>query len=117
MRSLVQGGAVLRWAILDGFGSYDTWAMRRARFAYLEVAMVSEGGGDHSSSSLGNGVGGLRCSSGDGENTNGSGGLRQSFLGGCLNMDGSTRVWQWLRRWLGFKLSLDGQNRSGWLLI
>jgi hypothetical protein len=75
------------------------------------------GGGDLSSSSLGDGVGGLRCTSCDRENTNRSSGLRRSFLGGWLNMDGSTMVWWRLRHWLGFGLSLDGENRLGWLLI
>jgi hypothetical protein len=75
------------------------------------------GGGDLSSSSLGDGVGGLRCTSSDGENTNGSGGLRRSFLGGWLNTDDSTRVWRQLRLWLGFELGLDGENRSVRLLI
>jgi hypothetical protein len=44
VRSLAQGGAALRWAILDGFGSYGTGAMWRAHFAYLEVVVVGEGG-------------------------------------------------------------------------
>jgi hypothetical protein len=43
VRSSVQGGVALRWAILDRFGSYGTGAMWRARFAYLEVAVVGEG--------------------------------------------------------------------------
>jgi hypothetical protein len=74
----VQGGAALRVAIHDEFGSYSTGAMWRSRFSYLEVAMISVGAGDLSSSSLGDGVGGggLRCTSGDGEDTNGRGGLR-----------------------------------------
>jgi hypothetical protein len=105
--------ATLRWAILDGFSSYGTRAMWRAHFAYLEVALVSDGGGDLSPSSLGDGVGGLRCTSRDGENTNRSGELRRSFLGGWLDVDGSTRVWRRLRWWLGFELGLEGENRSG----
>jgi hypothetical protein len=78
MRCPVQGGAALRVAIHDEFGSYSTGAMWRTRFSYLEVAMISVGAGDLSSSSLGDGVGGggLRCTSGDGEDTNGRGGLR-----------------------------------------
>jgi hypothetical protein len=44
MRSSVQGGAALWWAILDGFGSYGSRAMWRVCCAYLEVAVVSEGG-------------------------------------------------------------------------
>jgi hypothetical protein len=52
---------------------------------------------------------GLRCTSSDGENTNGSGGLRQSFLGGWLDVDGSIMVWQWL----GFELDSAGENCSG----
>jgi hypothetical protein len=42
--SPAQGGAALWWAILDGFGSYSSGAMWRDRFAYLEVAVVGEGG-------------------------------------------------------------------------
>jgi hypothetical protein len=96
-------------------------ATRRPRFAYLEVAVVSEGSGDLPFPSFGDGVcvggGGLRCTSGYGENTNGSGGLRRSFLDGWLDADGSIRAWWWLRWWLGSKLGLDGENYSGWLLI
>jgi hypothetical protein len=60
------------------------------------------GGDDLSSSSLGDGVGGLRCTSGNGEDTSGGGGLRQSFLGRWLGVDDSTMVWRWLRRHLEF---------------
>jgi hypothetical protein len=55
--------------------------------------------------------------SGDGENTNGTGVIQRSFLGGWLDADDSTRVWQWLRRWLLFEVGLDEKNHSGRLLI
>jgi hypothetical protein len=44
MRLPMQGGAALRWAILDEFGSYGTGVMWRVHFTYLEVAVVGEGG-------------------------------------------------------------------------
>jgi hypothetical protein len=47
--------------------------------------------------------GGLWCTRGDGENSNGGVRRRRSFLGGWLGADGSTMAWRRLRRWLGFQ--------------
>jgi hypothetical protein len=51
---------------------------------------MAAGDGELFSSSLNNGVRGLRCTTGDGENTNGGSRLWQTFPDGWLSMRGST---------------------------
>jgi hypothetical protein len=65
------------------------------------------GGGDLSSSSLGEGVGGLRCTSGDGKTP----------MGEADSSDPSWAVGSVRTAAQLFELSLDGENLSGRLLI
>jgi hypothetical protein len=86
--------------------------MWHARFAYLEVAVVGEGGGDLSSSSLGNDLGG-----GSPVYLRRQGKHQWELQSPVILLGQLARRGRQLRQWLGFELSLDGENRSGRLLV
>jgi hypothetical protein len=116
------GDALRSWRWLTGLGPHaryralsSTWFGPTAPGRRSELVLPTlrwrrsvrvTGSGDLSSSSLGDDVEGggvLRCTSGDGENTNGGGRLWWSFMGGWLGADGSTMAWWRLRRRLWFQ--------------
>jgi hypothetical protein len=109
----------LQGSILDTVWTNVMGAMWRACFTYLEEVVDGDDGRRWGPFflKLGRWSGGLRCTFGNGEHTSGGGRLRRSFLGGWLDADGCTMVRRRLRRQQGFELGLDGENRSGRLLI